>query len=273
MALPNYMTESRTSLESVSRAQFQAAPFGDHVLCRVLGKYKMLVSPDDWGISPHLVLDGFWESWITLFMARTVRPGWRCIDLGANQGYYSLLMADAAGSEGRLLAVEPNPRLSGALEGTMRMNGFGLSTDVLRKAMSDTRGVARLTTPPHAGLNGTITHEPRADEDVTEVETITLDEAVREWPRVDFMKIDVEGAEEAVWRGMGRTLERNPGIAIVLEYNAGRYADPAAFLGRIRSAGFPLRFIDYDGVAVPVSEETILSTRLHQDWMLYLARQ
>ena len=43
-------------------------------------------------------------------LARTLRPDWHCLDIGANHGYYTLVMADAVGPEGRVVPVEPTPR-------------------------------------------------------------------------------------------------------------------------------------------------------------------
>ena len=88
-------------------------------------------------------------------------------------------------------------------------------------------------------------------------------------PRVDFIKIDVEGAEIDVWRGMQKTIDRNPNIHIMMEVNCARYPAAApAFLVEI-AARFPLRSIDYAGVHVPVTAAEVLA--FPDDVMLYLA--
>jgi hypothetical protein len=60
----------------------------------------------------------------------------------------------------------------------------------------------------------------------------------RKAPRVDPIKIDVEGTEEDVWQGMHRTIVRNPGLAVILVLNVDRYEDPRSFLEPIGLAGF-----------------------------------
>src|SRR5262245_8546714 len=93
--LPEWLYQDRATLEENARRGCMTVNFGDgRLACRVLGKHIMFVEPQDCGITPHLALNGYWESWITLAMARLVRPGWRCIDVGANVGYYALLLAD-----------------------------------------------------------------------------------------------------------------------------------------------------------------------------------
>src|SRR5688572_23436882 len=109
--VPQYLVPNRTGWEMVSCQASQTAYMGDNTaIVRVLGKYIMWVDTTDIGITPHLSLNGYWESWITLAMARVLQPGWTCIDVGANHGYYTLIMADAVGPSGKVISIEPNPR-------------------------------------------------------------------------------------------------------------------------------------------------------------------
>jgi hypothetical protein len=79
-----------------------------------------------------------------------------------------------------------------------------------------------------------------------EVETMTIDTLTADWPSVDFIKIDAEGAEEKIWEGMTETISRNQNIRILLEFNCQRYANPTRFLEDIEASGFKLRYVDYD---------------------------
>lgn len=272
--LPSYLTGDRFALERISRQHYQTARLSDRViLCRVLGKYIVYADPMDVGITPHLCLDGFWESWITVAMARVLKPGWCCVDIGANHGYYTLIMADAVEAHGRVLAIEPQPQLAELLRLTLEVNGLHHHTTVLQKAVADT--VSRTTylvVPRYRGLDATLHREATGADDVVEVETVPLDQITADWPRVDLIKIDAEGAEETIWRGMRQTLERHQGITIIMEMNCSRYTDPHAFMREILGAGFPLRHIDYDATIKNLTEEQILTNRIKEDWMLFLHR-
>jgi FkbM family methyltransferase len=238
----------------------------------VLAKYLMYADAQETGITPHLCMDGYWESWITLVLARTVRPGWHCLDVGANHGYYTLIMADAVGREGRVVPVEPTPRLADLLRQTLDVNGFPTVT-VVAEAATDTDGqTLQLVVPARRSMNARLSREAGPTDEVFEVNSVTVDTLTREWPRVDLIKVDVEGAEEGVWRGMQRTIADNRGLVVILEFNVERYEDPRSFLGLIESAGFRLRYIDIDGEAKDVSVDQLLSRQVGQDWMLYLAR-
>ena len=88
---------SLTEISNLSRDEFEQTCIehtdhlyigDDTVLCKVLARHKMYVDAKDMGISPHLIMDGYWESWITKLLAQIVQPGFICIDIGANFGYF-----------------------------------------------------------------------------------------------------------------------------------------------------------------------------------------
>ncbi len=98
---------------------------GDNeILARCLGRYKMYLDGRDAGFAPHIMLDGFWEFWTTQFMVQTARPGMTILDVGANFGDYSVLLADLIENTGRLIAVEPNPHVADKLRRTLSVNGL-----------------------------------------------------------------------------------------------------------------------------------------------------
>jgi FkbM family methyltransferase len=272
--LPTHLLADRDLLEAVSREHSRAQYMGDQmVLCRVLGKYLVYADAQETGITPHLAMDGFWESWITLALARTARPGWHCLDVGANHGYFTLVLADAVGPEGRVAPVEPTPRLAELLRQTLDVNGFPY-VEVLQRAASDTDGrTLQLVIPAHRSLNAHLADVVAPTEEAVPVESVTIDSITREWPRVDLIKIDVEGAEESVWRGMARTISDNRDLVVVLELNVARYEAPRAFVESIQADGFTLRYIDVDSEVKDVSVDRLLREQVGDDWMLYLTRR
>lgn len=103
-------------------------------------------------------------------------------------------------------------------------------------------------------------------------QAITLDRLCADWPRLDLVKIDAEGAEALVWEGMQQTLRRFPHAAVVLELHLQR--DPpqtVGFLHEIERAGYLLRSINYEGEVVPVGPDTILA-QPQEHWTLWLRK-
>jgi FkbM family methyltransferase len=272
MPLPGHLTGERVLLEAVARRESKAVFVGDDtLLCRVLGSYFMYADADDVGIAPHFALNGYWEAEVTLALARAVRPGSWCLDVGANHGYYTLVLAAGCAPGGHVAAVEPNPRSVDLMARTMDVNGFLEHVDIVPRAVSDRAGEeVRFFIPRHRGMNALVAEGGEATGTTIDTETETIDRLTEKWPRVDLAKIDVEGSEEAVWRGMQRVVAENPDITIILEVNAARYENAFAFLEEIEGAGFEIRYIGLNGDAQHVEKREIASTS--RDWMLFLRR-
>ncbi|GAB4385006.1 MAG: hypothetical protein Kow00121_49350 [Elainellaceae cyanobacterium] len=266
---------SLEELRSACRNACQTAYLGENlILCRILTNYLVYGDTRDIGIVPHLCLNGFWEPWVTLAVLRSLKPGWRCLDVGANHGYYSVVMSSVVGSSGRVVALEPNARLASMVSKTLEVNGFDDRATSIAKAVSDKDGeILKLVIPVghtgHAALRETAS----PTDEVMEVETISIDSLTADWDRVDCIKIDVEGAEEAVWRGMKETVRRNPDIKLVLEFGPSRYPNPRAFLEEIVAEGFILRYIDYDTYPKEISIDRCIADRPDSHWDLFLSRQ
>ena len=127
----------RYSLETEARRHQQSASLGNgSLLCRVLGKYILYADVEDVAITPHLCLDGFWESWITFVVLRIVQAGWCCIDVGANFGYYPLLFGLETGGRTRTIAFEPDPVNVERLRRNVALNP-GVNVTVVPMAVGD----------------------------------------------------------------------------------------------------------------------------------------
>lgn len=270
----SFVQRNRAYLETMARRACSSVTLTpEHVLCRVLGKYLMYVDPHDFGITPHLTLNGCWEPWITLALARLVQPGWRCLDVGANVGYYSLILAEGVGPNGRVMAIDPNPDVLRLLQLNLHVNGLASRVDVRGCAAWENEGKSHLSISRHDPGQASVCIDQGADASRIEVDTTTLDRLTADWPRVDLIKIDAEGAEPQIWRGMQEMLARNPTVAVVMEFAPRRYPEPDYFLDEITTQGFVLRQIAADGTIALLDRAQITSALTHGDWvMLFLVR-
>ncbi len=276
LALSEIAKGERFALEEICRSMVTPVYLGrDTVLCRLLGRYKFLVDTRDHGFGCNVLLDGYWEMWLTMIMARAIKPGMRVVDIGANYGYYALLMADLVGPEGRLTAVEPNPVARDLLERSLVLNGLDLRTRVVAAAAAaSTEGTAELFVPDNEPKNASIVADPALIASgagtVTTVPLWSLDEAAKDLGRIDFIKIDAEGAEDAILAGMRETL-RSDRPSLVLEYNTVRYGEPGAILDLLLGLYGEAYVIDLDGTLSPVGRDTVLNSRNGHDWLLYFS--
>ncbi len=241
-------------------------------LCRVLGRYKMYVDTTDISISSHLLLEGYWEMWVTMAMLGLVRPGMVAVDVGANLGYFTLLFADLVGAAGRVYAFEPNPAIRRRLTQSVLVNGFSPRTTVHGEPLSGEVGDrVRLIVPENEPGGAHIVPENDAGDEGTPVLTTTIDEVVGDGP-VDFIKIDAEGAEQNIWRGMRHLLARGQKLTVVMEFNATRYDDAAGFLAEIAAEGFAMALLEASAEVVPTTPAAVLAREPSEVLMLVLSR-
>lgn len=261
--------------ESEIRGTCRSIYLGDTtVLCRVLGRYKMFVDTRDIGISSHLMLEGYWEMWVTEAMLRCVRRGSTVIDVGANLGYFTILTADLTGPEGRVLAFEPNPALVERARNSIEVNGFSGFVTLHDCALGEAEGRVTLDFIPQHPGGGRVHEQGDAANPNTSAVTFPVRrlDSFPEALDAEFIKIDVEGFEQHVWRGMTGIFDRGHPLTIFMEFTVVRYEDPRGFLAEIADEGFSLEIIDYRDGIQPITVEEIMARPHSIDHMLVFRR-
>ncbi len=146
-----------------------------------------------------------------------VKPGYYVIDGGACEGFFSLycLMKGAF-----VLAVEPNPRMAQALEKTLRPYIDQGKAKVFQVALGERRGEAELAVDSQ-NVGGSSCVLARGSSLKVRVPVIPLDDLVQEagLPKVDFIKLDVEGAEGMVIRGTEQIVYRHKPLWAIACYH------------------------------------------------------
>lgn len=167
---------------------------------------------------------------------KTIKPGDRVYDIGANVGFYTLLAAQQAGSSGRVCAFEPFPRNLHYLREHVRMNDLK-NVDVFDAAVSDRGGTARFQEGPGTSM-GKIADRP--GDGSIEVRVVALDELASEGriPPPTIVKIDVEGAEYGVLRGAETLLRNHRPVIFLATHGDDVHQQCCDFL---RSIGYTLR--------------------------------
>lgn len=142
-------------------------------------------------------------------LTRLIGDGMTAFDIGANEGLFTLCAAKRIGSGGRVVCFEPAPEALRLLRHNIRLNGFQSRVDVVGKLVADRCGWERFYANGKSGYNSQSKEAAPSNADPIQVETVSIDAFVEATGRSpDVVKIDVEGAELQVLRGMEAVLTR-----------------------------------------------------------------
>lgn len=210
---------SRDAGEEYARSMATSYTHGDLITCRVLGRYRVTGEACNEDIMPCLILDGFWEAWLTRMLLGYVKPGYVCVDIGANVGYYTLLMAELVGSIGKVHAYEPEPVSFDLLCHNVIANGFNSRVTVKEKACGATSGEGILHSSRRISGGSTIGVSLPVEYDQRQI-TVPIVRLDSEIPgRVNIIKCDAEGMDAEVLMGAEDHFRRNPALVMLLEYD------------------------------------------------------
>jgi FkbM family methyltransferase len=186
------------------------------------------------------------ESGETRLIRSLVNPGETTLDIGANLGWFTTLMAERVGTGGRVLAFEPNPKTLRLLRLTARAYP---QVEIVPLALLDCQAEGVVLNIPEDGTGASLC-ELKAHPKVAEerCSTATLDGFLgsRGIGGVAFVKCDVEGVETAVARGGERLLtgERPPIWFAEVNTRERFGTDPSELLGFFEERGFTAYQID-----------------------------
>jgi FkbM family methyltransferase len=226
----------------------------------------------------HALMHEEFEPAETRFVERFVRPGMTVVDAGAHHGLYTLLASKRVGRAGRVVAIEPSARERARLQRHLRVNRCP-NVVVGECALGEREGWSQLhlVEGEHDWCNSLQMPNVNGETQTQAVQVCRLDVVAQalDIRQIDFLKLDVEGAELSVLQGMGRLLETNPRPVILAEVQDLRTAAwgyPARnILEFLQERGFcwfavtndgrlaplPLESEEYDGNFVAVPEERL----------------
>jgi len=174
--------------------------------------YRMNAGKGDW---LHYQYTGEYEPLTTQLIKDYIKPGDTVVDVGANIGYYTLLFSRLVGDTGAVFAFEPEPTNYGYLKTNIKLNGYdNIITE--QKAIADKACLMKLFIHPDNPGGHTITDSYGDIPSIT-VCCFSMDDYFKDI-KIDFVKIDVEGAEHLVIEGMSSLIRQ--GVKIVFEINA-----------------------------------------------------
>ena len=216
--LANVVSSYVTCREFAARG-LSTKTYRDQVELVQFPRFSMFAAHDDLAVGRHVAAGHPYEPAIAEIFERYVEPGMAVIDVGANIGYFTMLLASLVGASGLVVAVEPNPENIKLLEASRRVNGFD-QVLVIQAAAGRRTGLLALNVSHSNGMTGELRDDVDALFASRPVPCFALDAILPKDRQFDFVKIDTEGAELNALIGLSETIDRDRPI-IVSEFSPG----------------------------------------------------
>ncbi len=185
-------------------------------IIKSIQKSRMLLDIKDEGISKDLILDGIREPESTREIANILKPGNVVVEAGANIGYYALMESRLIGKKGIVYAVEPSPKNFENLNRNIKLNKI-TNMKTYQLAIGDKIGKAKMNISPYSNLSSLVKQKNRRITKTIEVKVTTMDNFLKGKRHPNFIRMDVEGYEYNILKGMKGILKSKKPMKIFIE--------------------------------------------------------
>jgi len=195
------------------------------------------------------MVTGRYELAVTQLFKHAIRPGCVVVDIGAHVGYYTLLASRLVGPQGRVYAFEADPTNYRLLQRNLDLNGTD-NVIAVPMAVADRTGSIDFFRDKRGSDRHSICRSSTITDESIKVEATSLDSFMQQQgcEQIDFLKMDIEGAEPMAVEGMTALLQRGLVSRMVIEFGPlGLKANgwsPEEFLRKLVAHGFDISPIE-----------------------------
>jgi FkbM family methyltransferase len=177
------------------------------------------------GVFLHVRMEGFYEKAISAITSKLIHKGDLVVDIGANFGWYTMLLADLVGQNGKVYSFEPNHVMFDVLDRNIKLNNFQDRVNARRIGIGETHSRANFSaTEGENGLGRVISVDEIERGQLQEFQDIEVEPLnvifAGNIGQIAFIKIDVEGFEPFVILGGKKIFESDNPPVLQIEYNS-----------------------------------------------------
>jgi FkbM family methyltransferase len=237
------------------------------VIKDILGS-KMYLNIADRGLSKDLILNGIREAQYVETVQKIIKEGDVVIDIGANIGYYVMLESKLVGTKGVIYAIEPVPENYDLLNKNIALNGYS-NVKTYRLALGNNNGMEQMYVPPERNLSvmTSVSNFQKGEKSVAEIEVkvMTLDEFLKDKPYPNVIRMDIEGYEYQIVKGMKKVLGTRLPLTILMELHCSNrpFEQSRELLKILKDNGFEITDAVYEGFAKRYPRHKILYKAAH----------
>jgi FkbM family methyltransferase len=214
-----FLTREINEIQKRISLWFWKLRFGDNYSVKDILGSKMYLNLKDKGISTDLIAFGIREHLVTNAIKKLLKKGEIVVDIGANIGYYALLGAKLVGEEGKVFAIEPVVENIEILKKNILLNNYS-NIEVFKLAIGDKNQEGEIYLSEYSNLASLIDRKKfETGEKIKKekVKIVTLDKFLEDKPLPDLVRMDVEGYEYEVIKGMENLLKTKKSFKIFAE--------------------------------------------------------
>lgn len=222
----------------------------------ILGN-KMYLDLKDPGISSDLLRDGIREPFLTESVQREIKEGDVVVDIGANIGYYALQEARLVGDSGKVYAIEPVPENAELLKRNIELNNCS-NIEVFQLAVGAANKSDYIYVTNYRNTAAMIKTQSSIDK--VPVQVTTLDKFLQGRRAPDLIRMDVEGYEVEIVKGMTKLLGSNKPLKLVVEVHPLYYVTRQKrndFLETLKQSRFEVKWAIYEPYPASLLSEPI----------------
>ena len=175
---------------------------------------KMYLDPED---SLEISVNANYEVFETAVLKKQIQKGDIVLDIGANIGYFTLIFANIVGPTGKVFAFEPDPNNFALLKRNIEVNNYK-NVILVNKAVSNHNGKIKLYLSETNHGDHMISNFDGTRSSI-DIDCIKLDDFFKDYQRkIDFIKMDIQGAEFIALQGMSNILNSNQKLKMSTEF-------------------------------------------------------
>lgn len=213
-----------------------------------LNNFHLTTVPYDFGISSELLLYGIHEVTTTEIFSKELKKGMVCLDVGSNIGYFALLEREIVGDSGKVICIEPSPKIFEILKNNVTSQDIS-NIEFYNFACGDKDKHTKFVTSKFSNLSQVIdddivnSHESFIETNIVQIKKIDTFVMENSISQIDFIRFDTEGYEEKIISGMHNTIMKfHPILSFELHRTILGDKKTIELLKKIQSYGYVLKY-------------------------------
>lgn len=208
--------------------------------------YKLYVIPEDPGISSELRIFNIHEPLTTQLTIQELKKGMTCLDIGSNIGYYALMESKSIGTEGKVIAIEPNPKNFEYLKKNLDLQQV-TNVEAYNMAAGDKDDQVNFLIHERSNLCSVIPEGkpiPKSAKVIT-VPSKRIDSLLegKKIEKLDFVRMDIEGYEIKAIEGAWTTIRKfKPIIQMEFHNSLFNTEDKKKFFLKLKREGYEIKY-------------------------------